>query len=742
MNRFKKLAISLALVALTGLPAAAGSTWQANSDTNPNSAKSRVDTGYALVQLNGEPLATYSKTKPPQGKKIDFNNSNVKSYRSQLSALRNDFKSWLRQNAPAAKVTGEFDLALNAVGVQLNGTTLDTLRRSSLVVHAEYQGRYYATGHQGEDPDMAIVNAPAAWAQIGGWQNAGNNIKVAILDTGIDVTHPCFNDAGYPAQTRLGNPAFTNNKVIVAKVFSNQTNKQSYTPEDIDEHGTHVAGIVGCNYGTPMTVEGAPISYAMSGVAPRVLLGNYKVLAIPGGSGNSEDILNGMEEAYEDGFDVANMSLGGGENGIQDLLSKAVNNLDAANMVITTSAGNNGPGAFTADQSPGGAEAALAAGGVTVGHNVWRSVNVGANSYKAVKGDFAEIASDFTRPIDVVQDASATATGGLSTACAALPAGSLTGEIAVVSRGTCFFIDKVRNAHNAGAVGVVVVNNLPGDPIVMGNNDDPAPPAIPAYMIGLNDRAAIMAQDGQQGTLVKVGYYEHDPAKDRITYSSSSWGPTEIDYRVKPNLVAPGENVLSSIPNDACEQPPCFAFFNGTSMASPHLAGTAAIVRQYHPSWSAAQVRSAIANTADLGLVRAHDIAGNPITNNVNRIGNGLLNVRDALNARVAIEPVNISFDAIPGGSGQSRTRAVKLTNLSGSSLTLGLSVKDPTGTGVTFKISTGTVTLAPGASTTVNVSVSASKNAPRSADGYQAWFWVTQGGTEVAHAPLFTYIK
>lgn len=740
MKRFNKFIVLLAILAVTAVPAGAISNMQTAPNGEGNTNRQRVDKSYALVQLKGEPLATYSKTKPPQGKKVDFNSSSVKSYRAQLSALRNDFKSWLRTNAPKARITGEFDIALNAVGVELNGTTLDTLRKSPQVASAEYEGIYYATGHAGEDPDMTIVNAMAAWSQVGGYQNAGTGIKVAILDTGIDITHPCFNDAGYPNRTRLGEQQFTNNKVIVAKVFSNQTRKFSLNADDLDDHGTHVAGIVGCNYGTEMMVEGSAISYKMSGVAPNVLLGNYKVL--PGGSGRSEDILNGMEEAYEDGFDVANMSLGGGESGIQDLLSKAVNNLDAANMVIATSAGNNGPGAFTADQSPGGAEAALAAGGVTVGHNVWRTVVSGANTYRAVKGDFAEIPSDLTRPLDIVTDPAATATGGLGLACTALPAGSLANEIAVVSRGTCFFIDKVRNAYNAGAVGVIVVNNQPGDPFVMGNNSDPNVPPIPAYMIGLSDRASIMTKEGQNGTLVKVGFYEHDPAKDQITYSSSSWGPTEIDYRVKPNLVAPGENVLSSVPHHACAAPPCFAFFNGTSMASPHLAGTAAIVRQLHPTWTAAQVRSAIANTADLNEVRAHNIAGNPITNDVNRIGNGLLNVADAINAKVAIEPVNISFDAIPAGSGQSRTRAVKLTNLTNSTLPLSVSVKDVTGTGVTFTLDTASATLAPGASKVVNVTVSAVKNATPRVNGYQAWLWLQIGSTEVAHAPLFTYIK
>src|SRR5262245_8925358 len=87
--------------------------------TDGATAAAETDASVALVQLVGDPLATSAKTTPPKGKKIDFNNSAVKSERARLSALRNDFKSWLRQNAPKAKVTGEFDISLNAVSVTL-----------------------------------------------------------------------------------------------------------------------------------------------------------------------------------------------------------------------------------------------------------------------------------------------------------------------------------------------------------------------------------------------------------------------------------------------------------------------------------------------------------------------------------------------------------------------------------------------------------------------------------------------
>ena len=108
------------------------------TDTRPSQ-----DLSSALVQLNGEPLATSAKTKPPKGKKIDFTSNTVKSYRAQLSALRNDYKAWLRANVPQASVSGEFDISLNAVAVKLNGATLAQVSAHPWCRAAQYQGLYY-----------------------------------------------------------------------------------------------------------------------------------------------------------------------------------------------------------------------------------------------------------------------------------------------------------------------------------------------------------------------------------------------------------------------------------------------------------------------------------------------------------------------------------------------------------------------------------------------------------------------
>src|SRR5262249_16888742 len=148
-------------------------------------------------------------------------------------------------------------------------------------------------------------------------------------------------------------------KVIVAKVFNNKTPSRHYTAEAQQAHGTHVSGTVACNYGTPANVDGVAITHPISGVAPRALLGNYNVFPSDVDNARSEAILNALDAAYADGFDVANMSLGGthgksGVSGYKDLLTIAVDNLDRANMVVAVAAGNSGPGHYTIE-SPGSA---------------------------------------------------------------------------------------------------------------------------------------------------------------------------------------------------------------------------------------------------------------------------------------------------------------------------------------------------------------------------------------------------
>ncbi|MEP7020216.1 MAG: S8 family serine peptidase [Pseudonocardiales bacterium] len=657
----------------------------------------------------------------------------MRNERAALAAQRNALKTWLRDNTPAVQVTGEYDTSLNALAVKLNGTPLATIAAAPGVTSAQYESLYRPTADN--DPDLQIIHAQQAWAQasVGGSANAGRGVKVAIVDTGIDITHPCFSDAGFPAQTQLGDRRFTNNKVIVAKVFYNKAAVNGLTAEAIQEHGTHVAGTAACDLDTPANVDGVAIPYPMSGVAPAALLGNYNIFPGEVTNARSEDILNALEAAYADGFDVANMSLGGGSHGRDDLLAMGVDNLDVANMVVAVAAGNSGPGHYTVE-SPGKAVRALTAGASTVGHFVGAPFRSGTFTTGLASGDFATVSSDLTAVLGVV----AGTIGGLGDACAALAGGSLSGKIAVLSRGTCSFSAKIRNAQAAGAVAVIVVNNVAGDPTAMGQDGTANQPTVPAYMAGLATRSALVARNGQSGTIGATLSYVRS-GNDDIMAGFSSQGPTDVDYRVKPDVVAPGVNVLSSIPHQFCDVAPCFAFFQGTSMATPHLAGSAAVVRGAHPAWTAAQIRSAIVNTADQNVLKDYK-TGLAVVKDVNVVGAGRENLLSAVGAKAALSPVSTSFGAVPSGAGVTRTVSVSITNFSSVTRTFTVSVDSVVGAGVTFTVNGATLTLAGGATGRAYVTMHEAQGAARG--DHQARLKVVRLGIEVAHAAVYAFVK
>src|SRR5437762_5018539 len=174
--------IALTVIALGG---GGSATTRPNPNADSFARGPTEDKSSVIVQLKGDPLSTYSATKPAPGKKIDFNSNTVKSYRAQLAAGRNDFTSWLRANAPRAKITSQYDISLNAVAVQLNGTSLETIAGAPMVQQVQYNGLYH--------PDLSesykIINALCAWGGQAGRATAGAGIKIGDMDTGIEHLH-------------------------------------------------------------------------------------------------------------------------------------------------------------------------------------------------------------------------------------------------------------------------------------------------------------------------------------------------------------------------------------------------------------------------------------------------------------------------------------------------------------------------------------------------------------------------
>src|ERR1700719_3447765 len=280
------LVVAAAAICSFAVSAGHGGSNAPNASTDNFNQGHSVDTSSAIVILKGDPLSTASSTKPPHGKKINFNSNTVKSYRAQLSAERNNFKQWLQTYAPKANITSQYDISLNAVAVQLNGTSLDLIASAPMVQQVQYNFLYH--------PDLSqsykIINASGAWTSAGGRSNAGAGIKIGDIDTGIDHNHPFFDPTGfsYPggfpkcdaADSTTHNPdhncKYVTPKVIVAKVFFNKAGVAGLDAQAVQDHGTHTAGIAAGVTGKTAVVSGVSIT-DLSGIAPGAWLGNYNV---------------------------------------------------------------------------------------------------------------------------------------------------------------------------------------------------------------------------------------------------------------------------------------------------------------------------------------------------------------------------------------------------------------------------------------------------------------------------------
>src|SRR5438445_4288596 len=653
--------IGLSVIAL-GVGGSATTRPNANADAFIRTQD--IDNSSAIVQLKGNPITTYSATKPAAGRKLDFKSYAVRSYRAQLAAGRNEFKRWLRTNAPRARVTSEYDVSLNAVAVELNGTPLQTIAAAPMVERAEYNALYHPTLSE----SYKIINAMDAWNAAGGRSVAGAGIKIGDIDSGIDETHPFFDPTGftYPTGFPKCDAADSNShhqdqdcnyvspKVIVAKVFYNKAHQQGLDAQAIQDHGTHTAGIAAGVTGKTAVVNGVSID-DMSGIAPGAFLGNYNVF--PGGvlNARSEDILNAVDAAVADGMDVLNLSLGGGYHGNNDLLAIGLDNAVDAGVTVAVAAGNSGPGPGTLE-SPGRARKIITVGASTNQHFVGQPFTYpasGGTTIGAAVGDFPALP---TASYDLFDTH--------STACTSVDPGA-SGKLAIVDRGACTFSTKVRNAIAAGALGVVVINNVAGDPIGMAKDglggDD-----LPAVMISKNDGAALRAANPDDASADATLQEFVTTGNQDILAGFSSQGPTTPDLLIKPDLTSVGVNVLSSITcvgkAITCGAEGSWAFFSGTSMATPHIAGSAAVLLGLNPNWSPAQVKSALVNRSNLVIkdskTGTHDIG--PTAQ-----GAGREDLSVAAEGTTWLSPVSASFGRVPTIS--STSLVVRVFNPTGS---------------------------------------------------------------------------
>ena len=644
----RRAVLALAVALVTGLavmaPAIAGPGERGGQSADAAATAAGENTQRLVVLLESPAVATALGV---------VNGPEADAYRAQLAAERAAFTDWLSANAPQAKVVWEYDTVLNGVSVDLRGTNPGLLANGPGVrqmLHPLWMA-----------PSMSESLPLIGWPEATGQdptkadQTVGEGVFVGIIDTGIDASHPFFDDSSslFRIQTGRnrgdckysvtdpGDTRFTSCKVIVAKVFNADT---SLTAEAVHPHGTHVAGTVAGVSGTTNQ-----FGVAMSGVAPAALLGNYNVFPGETPEASSDDIAVAVEVAVEDGMDVLNLSLGGTPLAPQwDVLDLALLGAADAGVISAVAAGNSGPGEGTI-QSPGWTPWVLTAGASTNPHFAGQTVTTSLGDTGAAVGDFDPFPTDPITKDYVWWD---DVFGGNGEACENRPLSSdaFQGKIALIKRGSCTFTTKIRNAESLGAIGVIIFNNVAGDPVAMGHDGTDPFPAIPAVMVSkpYGEQMAGLTEK----TVTAGGDITDQAGTADIIAGFSSRGPADTPdgLMIKPDMVAPGVNVNSSIVGGG------WAFFQGTSMATPHLAGAAAAVI-WDRGWvddvlggtRDEIVKSILVNTALDELVTDH-VTGTELVTVLDE-GSGRLYLPTAFAATFVADPVSISIGQVYGST-------------------------------------------------------------------------------------------
>ena len=619
---------------------------------------------------------------------------------------------------------------------------------------------------------LDLVNTRAGWARIsGGEGQAGAGVRIGILDTGIDQLHPSFQDAslsapaGFPqcGPAEVGDCAqWTNNKVIVARSYVNllsaqfgtsagATRPDDVTPRDRVGHGTMAAMLAA---GVRTTSSGV----TLTGVAPKAYLGSYKIFGSPGiNEGTYTNvIIAALNDARRDGMDIVTLSLGSpaaypalervcgaNRNLACDLQAEAVHNATLSSagspgMTVVVAAGNDGDVSFNYPalgtiQSPATAPGAIAVGASTNSHVWFQTLTVNGLAGSPVNmrlGNGPQLTAPLTAPI---RDAAPLDDDRTGQVCRPLPNGSLAGVMAVIKRGGCPFDVKVNFAAAAGSV-AVILEQTDGQEFVFraaGLGGTSIPLAFIGSTAGKGLRAYLAANPDRAGTLDPAFREVTDVADEIAAFSSQ--GPSignggdnkDTDFLIKPELVAPGTDLLMATqkydPNSALYDPSGFQVAQGTSFSGPLVAGAAALVKQRNSNFTPQQVKSALVNSSDSVLFDYTN--DNKRTNaRVTAAGAGKLNVGNALNVNMTVEPATLPFGVVKGGA--TLTRGLVLRNATNGPLTLNVEVMTAeTSTMTVAALVNGAVvssiTMSPAGSTQLTMRLSGTQPAAGSYSGF-----------------------
>ncbi len=543
-------------------------------------------------------------------------------------------------------IPAQWTFAINGMAIEAPSSAMIAIRSMPGVRHVELNQELHALLAE----SVPYVRAPEVWAEF---DARGEGQTIADIDTGIDWTHPSFtNNPALP-------PGPDHPKV---KYY------MTYTAGATDDfgHGTHVgatiAGDKDLGYTTGVSSEIDDLGTSLyNGVAPKADLWGYKVLTAAG-SGLTVSIVSAIDDAARRGAKVINLSLGSTNDDPNSASPKAVDGAMASGSVVAVAAGNSGPG-YSTIGTPATARLALTVGATTdPGDNQYSVVDTTASPQHRMSINL--FSNSPVPPSDPPIEDKYVFVGEGCTPLDYAGKEPVLGKIALIKRGTCTFTAKAYLAQEQGADAVLIYNNVSGElsgsmeqtRISVGALSD----ASGAYLMQYVDTVTGLSSHSV--------LFDPNPTvlAGQIT-GFSSRGPTD-DYRIKPDVVAPGNTVTAAttktgVPTASMVSASGYTTAGGTSMATPHVAGASALVRQLHPDWTPFEVKAALMNTAR----QLTDPADGRLYSIMDQ-GAGLIDVMAASTAKgLLLEPSHSFGEVDSYGGVVTRKATFRIQDVSGS---------------------------------------------------------------------------
>jgi subtilisin family serine protease len=577
------------------------------------SAGGRV--GLYLVTFADEPAATYRggvdgfpATATTVGDRFDKMRVEVSRYRLRLEQRQDDALDVVADVGGLAPVY-RYTTVVSGVAVHLTATQAAALRSLPSVVNVERSTRGRLDSVDSAQ-FLGLTGSDGVWQRIGGSRQAGDGVVLGLVDSGVWPENPSFAAPPLPSHPSAdGLRGFTGScqagdrwreencdaKIVAARWFVDGFGEDSVSsaeylsPRDVSGHGSHIAATAAGNEEVRTTVDSTWMGDSF-GVAPGASIAVYKACWTapdPADDGcEAADVLRALDQAVADGVDVVNQPISG-ESFVGTAMQRAFRNAATAGVVVITSAGNAGRRGV-APSSP------------------WVT-SVGASTFRAldgaaVLGDGTRLVGAMadrrgTRPTAVVLGSEAAVRPGRRSAAArcepgALDAATVAGKVVVCERGVTARVDKSRSVEQSGGVAMVLLNTEPAEV-------DADLHSVPTVHLDHADGARLLhylREAGRSATVALDPTVRQDGELPGLASFSGRGPGTDADL-LKPDLVAPGVGVLAAV------APPSHAGRNwdvmsGTSMATAHVAGLAALIRSRHPRWSSAVVKSAMMTTA------------------------------------------------------------------------------------------------------------------------------------------------